>query len=67
MSFQDFEGLLLIGMAGMLVSIVGYSISKLIDILTDIRDSISQLNLQIAVVINKQDDHEDRLVRLEEK
>lgn len=49
------------------LGVLGYIGVKLIDILTNIKDSIEELNVKIALVIAKTDTHEKRLDKLEEK
>lgn len=50
-----------------LLGLLGGGMYLLIDILKEIKNSIVELNTQIAVVISKQDDHEHRINQLESK
>lgn len=67
MTFFEFKDLLITGLATVILGIIGYTVAELVNVLKSIRDSIAELNTQIAIVIAKTDNHERRIERLEEK
>ena len=67
MDFPVFKDQLLLGVISILICLLGYIGSNLINILQDIRTSVLELNTKIAVIIERTDNHEKRLDRLEEK
>lgn len=67
MNFDSFKDVLLIGLAGICIAILSFLGNSLLSILSKIKDSIDELNKQIAVVIERTDNHEKRLDRIEDK
>lgn len=56
MDFNSAKDLILVGFAGIAVTLLGW-----------IASSISSLNVKIAVIIERTDNHEKRIERLENK
>jgi len=67
MGFEAFKDQLLIGVVSILVILLGFIGRSLLVILDEIKVSMIELNTRIAVVIERTDNHEKRLDKLEEK
>lgn len=58
---------LLFGLCGICVMLAGYLANELVQTLKGIRNSVEELNIKIAIVVERTNNHEARLERLEGK
>lgn len=67
MDFNTFKDQALLGLCSLLVLLIGFLGNMLIHILGEIKNSMIELNSKIAVIIEKTENHEKRLDKLEER
>ncbi len=66
MDFIQFKDWIMLGLLGGLVYVIWDSQRNGIQVLQQIRESINELTIKLAVVIEKTENHEKRIERLED-